>query len=512
MRSLSATLTANSLSPLSFTRPPLLKLVLTRSGQTTRTYSLSSTNFLLGVNHIEQEWSQIAHIGVQSDSTLAALDLRGYLGTVSYGYRTPRSVWVASTAYNLGDYIIPTASNGYQYKCTTAGTSGTTEPTWGTTPGGTTADNGTLVWTLDGNDGDDFSACAPLEVVAQKTDTLLLRSQVPLITGFTLVGIFDLMGAEKAKEKYTQTDTDSKTIKTLLTSIAEATLAPFTNCKAFTITFDSEDSLIDSYTPGDYFYVAFSETRLSAFKKLLRTTKCKARIEADGAIHVFDPDDGVTHYISGTTYNSEYNDAVTNHNFFEKSTRRRLVIPNRVIVSSHPDHTPPYTGMAYDSDTYTALGDRYIDDPHYIRATNNAQCRDIARAMLQHRQVGAEKGHGLAPMNCGQEVMDYIKITDSIAGDSRVGNIGYLRRQYTPGKILNFEFRFGKVAGEMPFMMRAGGGVAGEAREQVIPQWAFDMQDWVYDELEDMYEWVLEQQEVMAKLHVTNQLIIPVVV
>ncbi len=53
--------------------------------------------------------------------------------------------WITLTAYVLGDYVAPVIKNGYRYKCTTAGTSSTT-PTWGTTPGGTTAD-GTVVWT-----------------------------------------------------------------------------------------------------------------------------------------------------------------------------------------------------------------------------------------------------------------------------------------------------------------------------------------------------------------------------
>jgi len=55
-------------------------------------------------------------------------------------------VWVASTAYALGAYVKPTTDNGYVYKCTTAGTSDSSEPTWGTTPAGTTNDN-TAVWT-----------------------------------------------------------------------------------------------------------------------------------------------------------------------------------------------------------------------------------------------------------------------------------------------------------------------------------------------------------------------------
>lgn len=54
--------------------------------------------------------------------------------------------WAASTAYSLGDLVIPTTPNGYKYKVTTAGTSDGSEPTWPTTLGATVAD-GTVVWT-----------------------------------------------------------------------------------------------------------------------------------------------------------------------------------------------------------------------------------------------------------------------------------------------------------------------------------------------------------------------------
>lgn len=56
--------------------------------------------------------------------------------------------WAVSTAYVLGDIIRPTTKNGFEYECTTAGTShASVEPTWSTTLGATTADDGTLVWT-----------------------------------------------------------------------------------------------------------------------------------------------------------------------------------------------------------------------------------------------------------------------------------------------------------------------------------------------------------------------------
>lgn len=60
------------------------------------------------------------------------------------------SDWAASTAYSEGDFVEPTTANGFIYRCTTAGTSGSTEPTWPTTEGDTVSD-GTVVWTCHDN-------------------------------------------------------------------------------------------------------------------------------------------------------------------------------------------------------------------------------------------------------------------------------------------------------------------------------------------------------------------------
>lgn len=51
--------------------------------------------------------------------------------------------WAAATAYALNTVIAP--GNGYTYICTTAGTSGSTEPTWPTSEGA--VNDGAAVWT-----------------------------------------------------------------------------------------------------------------------------------------------------------------------------------------------------------------------------------------------------------------------------------------------------------------------------------------------------------------------------
>lgn len=59
----------------------------------------------------------------------------------------PAAAWSAGATARLGQLVRPTIRNGYMYQCTTAGTTGGGEPTWGTTYASTTSDNG-VVWTL----------------------------------------------------------------------------------------------------------------------------------------------------------------------------------------------------------------------------------------------------------------------------------------------------------------------------------------------------------------------------
>jgi hypothetical protein len=57
--------------------------------------------------------------------------------------------WAASTAYALADRRAPLTRNGHVYQVSTAGTSGSSEPTWPTSAGATVVD-GTVTWTEAG--------------------------------------------------------------------------------------------------------------------------------------------------------------------------------------------------------------------------------------------------------------------------------------------------------------------------------------------------------------------------
>ena len=375
----------------------LVKIVLTQQGDsTTHTYDLGTTNRIMALSHPEQEWGQTANVLIDNrDANLSALSLEGYTGVLSYGYKTSA--------------------------------------------------------------GDEYSATAPLTVISQKNDTIF-RPNGDLLTSFGLAGLFNLWGEQEATEAYVPDRINTDTVKTILDAIAGATLTAFDTYPAHTITYDSgyDDSIINAFTPRDAFAIGKGESRLSAFRKAMSYLKSKARIENDAGtatIHIFQPT------ITGVTFDYEFNDAqaLTNHNFFNKSVRTRLVLPNKVVVRGHPDYDEPfasYTGNDTDADSYAALGNQYYTETIYVRAASNAECTRLAEAKIQGYQIAAERGHGLAPMNVGQEVMDYVKITDSAAGDTRIGNIGFLQRNYRQGGPFEFEFRFGKLF---------AGGLAGTA-------------------------------------------------
>lgn len=77
--------------------------------------------------------------------------------------------WAATTAYALDAYIVD--SNGNRQQATTAGTSGSSAPTWNTTVGGTTTD-GTVTWTLIGPEPQIISNSALIQFPKATADWL----------------------------------------------------------------------------------------------------------------------------------------------------------------------------------------------------------------------------------------------------------------------------------------------------------------------------------------------------
>lgn len=450
MLSLSATLLA---AQKALNKTPLWKVVLSRTGQTTRGYSSSR---IRNISRTETPAGTTAIITLDnSDGGLTSLDFEHFQAVISYGYKTgvSRTAWAANTAYSVDAIRRPTTANGYQYRCAVAGTShAATEPTWPTDLGVRVAD-GTVTWEMDGNSGDEYGRKAPLRVRVQENHSGMGILRVIL----RCVGIKNQLAEDEAIAAYTQLDTDTNTLKTLLTAVATAGAglsSAYNGYTAVTVTYDSEDSVIDTFAPKEFFFIKIKNTRWAKIQELLGYTKCVAKEGNDGQLHILVPT------TTGTTYAYEYKLNVSgDHNFRNKTVRKSFVKPNKEIVSTASGITPSYTGNATSATSYaldpkinTTIG-RYADD---------AQCTLIAEAKIARNELDAERGFATVPINVGQELFDYIKITDSRENDTRVGNVQYIHETVAVGeKSLNFsmEVSFGKVATEslLSDMLTAGG-------------------------------------------------------
>jgi len=283
-------------------------------------------------------------------------------------------------------------------------------------------------------DTDYYEASAPMYVKTQMFES----SPGVLDCTLGLIGVPDLLAEDSASEAYLPEDDEGTTVKGLIQAILGATLDCFDHCTAYTVEFDSEDEIIDSFAPDDSFRISLGQSRAAALRWLLDRTKCVMRWEADEKFHVFTPT------ISGVTYDYAYS-LDTGHTFFSKAYQNSLVTPNKIYVMSDPDTDDGFTGNATD-DSFSILP---FPKWYYHRLASNAEAEDIAEAILSKAQLHAQIGAASVPMNCGQEVFDYINITDSRQSKNRAGNIGSLTRHYQgfsqdrEGGIFTTQFSFG---------------------------------------------------------------------
>ena len=287
-------------------------------------------------------------------------------------------------------------------------------------------------------DGDEYSAFPPLWVVPHQFNS----TQTALTCQLDLIGIPNLLAEDRASGPYAPTTDDTDTVKDLIRQIAGdsgVTMMPvFNHCQPYDIVFDSEDSLIDVFQPQDGFRVYTNDSRMAKIRELLDDTKCVVRAEADGKLHIMVP------VITGESYDYEYKLRVAGeHTFFSKAYRKRVVIPGYIECKSNTDDYPYYTGNAEDSG-YSALPTE-LQIRQFInrRLASNAQATAIATAKLSKYQLHAELGALDAPMNVGEEVFDYVKVTDSRETD-RTGNIGQINWHYNAkDNVWDMRFNFG---------------------------------------------------------------------
>ncbi len=407
---------------------PLVKLQLTE-GANDDTYTQTR---ILSINHVEEEFHQEAEVVLHNRDKALTADYKGYKGFITYGF------------------IDATGSENYS--------------------GG---------------------KCAPLWVVEAKEKS----APGELLTVLRLVGIPDLMAMDFAEDlnppegPYWLDSDSSITVKTLLQGISGASLSPsFTWPTAYTINFDSEDQLIDSFTPADLFTIKLGESRLAKMRELLGYTKSVMRANNNTALHVLVPIHSLETWVADTKYELndyvqpttpnnnftykatsvsgdqkshatteptwpttaggtvvddqvtwtavapqyEYSLASGEHTFFSKEKRTRVVMPNYVVVLSPPSHATKYYGTAEDTE-FTGLSDMTKRWTEYARLDSTEEAQYLAKAILQNFKRGASVGAGMVPMTVNLEVHDWIKITDDRRGDTALGNVARIQRVYGAG-------------------------------------------------------------------------------
>lgn len=145
--------------------------------------------------------------------------------------------------------------------------------------------------------------------------------------------------------------------------------------------------------------------------------------------------------------------------------------------------------------------------------------------MIERYELDAERGFATVPMNVGQELWDYVKVTDSRQGDTRIGNIQYLSSSVkiplgNEAMTFSSALSFGKVSllSIMSSLISAGG--VGEVAARLTNEQILVLYDGLIDRLERLtnahnslvgrWNSFVTEGITIKKLTVTEQMIIPV--
>lgn len=511
----------------------LAKVVLTHNG-ITKTYGVDTDNRILDLKETgDADRHNVEILIDNSDNTLTKLDLEGYKAVVSLGYHTSEDEYDKPAPLKVLSQQLYSAQGVLVCSLSLVGL-----------PNELAEDKASEPYTPDSSDTntikDIINAIAKTTGIATMdcynhctSYTPVFDSEDTLIDTFIPADSFRINLNEsrwaKIKELCSWTrcvplvkndGSDNAELHIFIPKLT-STATTWVGSKGYSL-----NDMIIPTTPNNYYYIC-TTAGTSGGDEPTWTTDIGDTIS-----------DGSGDLVWTVAYDYEYSLASGYHTFFSKSYRRRLVIPNYIDVSSHPSHSDDYSGYAEDTVSSGLIGTKA--DWRYMRLTGNIQAAAIAAAILQHHQVSAEKGSGFVPMNVGAEVYDYVKITDSREDDYREGNIGYFTKHYTPG---TFEMSFG-------FGSIAMGGIMGTASSQSVEQkaeqtvsptitegqvlqaWGFsqaivnlysriyaigdeltrlnDNQTILFSNQQNLYDYLRAREEVIPKLHVTHQLIIPV--
>ncbi|KKN76449.1 hypothetical protein LCGC14_0369580 [marine sediment metagenome] len=535
--------------------------------------SLAGTLNLMGLDEASREYfgdSQDLKTIETLIREICAGGFSDWVASTAYSlddYVHPTSAtWAAATGYSIGDIVTPTDdANGRLYtctdaltssgtepswplgendtvadgaggtagvwtlkkvgvfRCTVSGDSGGSEPTWGTTMGGDTADN-EVTWIFDGWALDVFSHCTARTVTFDSVDSAMNKAHYEWAASTTYALGDYVRPTEGEKTGYAYKCTTAGISGSSEPSPWDTDVVdPPGTTSDGTVTWTTE---VIGLRPQDAFYIEFKGTRLAALQELMSRTGCSLRVENDEEIHIFVPNTkdratiwaanteytvgmnvipltGETLFrqykcttagksggtepdpwgtsIGGTTsdgtitwtlaldyfYSSTSSSQVEQHPYYNKSYREHVVIPNKIVVESDPSHSTHYRGSAEDSDSVALIEVREF---YRYRLGSDANADLIADNILKQRQRTMESGSSKIPIiNIGAEVHDFNYFSDlrEGGGGHRIGNVGEVFRYFHAETA---EFGMALVFGRPLSGIRSLVGTMPATREDVVDE------------------------------------------
>ena len=123
------------------------------------------------------------------------------------------------------------------------------------------------------------------------------------------------------------------------------------------------------------------------------------------------------------------------HVFFQNVQQKTLTIPNTVIYTNEEPGDSPvsrFEGTDNQAASVTALGAirRIIIDEAVV---SNAKGLTLATRAVNRWLRDVAQGEVLAPMHCGQEVWDLVRVEDTRSGQNYEGRVSHITRIWKPG-------------------------------------------------------------------------------
>lgn len=378
------------------------------------------TSKLKGLKHIERPYGGIVVILLDNSDKSITADHRGNKVTLGYNFvgetrSDAAPLWVLTQtdvsregelltqlqcidAWQKLSLLKVAAGGGVELKGTIVGTFGVGQAVTGQSSGAV----GQVIAVGTGFIGVGKVANGPFTVGE------VVQSDIYPTTQITVDTITDYGGG--SEPAWSGDKTILEIITTLATDVA-------------TVVLDSSDGIVNVTKP--YYTARFNMSYIEIIQDLMNYTKCAIRMEGDSKLHIFS--------ISSAPGSADYSYNST-HNFFTDLRDTTLILPNRIVVVNAEQMLAGMTAYSGEAKDDAAIA-RFMEvvQPIFADVRSDAEATAMAESRLSRVQKEATRGTIEAPMNCGQELFDYIKVDDDRADISYYGWVGSITREWEEG-------------------------------------------------------------------------------